>query len=95
MIISLYASSSNRDFAVFSSRKQEKILAMLIIRLLVQIFSLMYNCFILVLGSNKTCYCHLFCNNFLTLPKPGDSQGYYCQPESGAYLETLQMCRDG
>lgn len=87
MITLLCALSSNRDFTGFSTHKQEKILATLIISLLVQIFSLMYSCFILVLSSNKTYYCHLFCNNFLTLLKLHNSQGYYYEPETGAYLE--------
>lgn len=85
MIMLLWALSSNRNFPGFSTHKQEKILATLIISALVQIFSLMYSCFILFLSSNKTYYCHLFCNNFLILLKLGDSQGYYYEPETGTY----------
>lgn len=88
MITLLCALSSNGDFAGFSTHKQEKILATLIITLSVRIFSLMYSCFLLVLSSNKMYYCHLFCNNFLILLKLNDSQGYYYEPETGTYLET-------
>lgn len=87
MIILLYALSSNRDFAGFFTHKQEKILGILVISLLVQIFSLMYSCFILVLRSNKTYYCHLFCNNFLMLLELDDRQEYYYESERGVCLE--------
>lgn len=83
MIILLCALSSNRDFAGFFTRKQEKILGILVISLLVQIFSLMYSCFILVLLSNKMYYCHLFCNSFLMLLELDDSQEYYYESEGG------------
>lgn len=53
MITLLCALSSNRAFTGFSTHEQEKILAIFVISLLVQVFSLMYSCFVLVLSSTR------------------------------------------
>lgn len=91
MIILLCALSSNRDFAGFFTHKQEKIPGILVISLLVQIFSLMCSCFILVLRSNKMDYCHLFCNSFLMLLELDDSQEYYYESERGVCFRRVEM----